>query len=284
MARVLALSSQVVRGHVGLSAIVPGLQRLGHEVLGLPTVLLSNHPGHPHVAGERVAPELLARMLDALAANGWLAEVDAVLTGYLPSVGHVELALEVVARVRAVRPAATYVCDPVLGDDPKGIYIDPAVAAAIRDRLVPTAALVTPNRFELAFLTGRPVSSIAEARIAAVSLPGTVLATSVPMQPPAQIGNLLVCGPEQQALTVVPRRAAVPHGTGDLMAALVLGFQLSGCAPPETLARATARIDALLDASAGSDELHLAGADALWRETAPWPLAPVHPSPSPPGG
>ena len=47
MARILAISSQVVRGHVGLSAIVPALQRLGHEVLPIPTIILSNHPGHP---------------------------------------------------------------------------------------------------------------------------------------------------------------------------------------------------------------------------------------------
>ena len=66
MARVLAISSQVARGHVGLAAIVPALQGLGHEVIALPTVLLSNHPGHGTVAGEQVAPALLRRMLDAL--------------------------------------------------------------------------------------------------------------------------------------------------------------------------------------------------------------------------
>ena len=45
MAKVLAISSHVVRGHVGLDATVPALQYLGHEVWALPTVLLSSRPG-----------------------------------------------------------------------------------------------------------------------------------------------------------------------------------------------------------------------------------------------
>ena len=45
MAKVLAISSHVVRGAVGLAATVPALQYLGHEVWALPTVLLSSRPG-----------------------------------------------------------------------------------------------------------------------------------------------------------------------------------------------------------------------------------------------
>ena len=50
MARILILSSWVAHGHVGLSAAAPALQALGHEVTQLPTTVLSNHPGWPHVA------------------------------------------------------------------------------------------------------------------------------------------------------------------------------------------------------------------------------------------
>ena len=49
MARVLVISSQVARGHVGLAAIVPALQGLGHEVIALPTV----HE-HLHAALDRL--------------------------------------------------------------------------------------------------------------------------------------------------------------------------------------------------------------------------------------
>ena len=102
MARIMVISSQVARGHVGLSAIVPACQALGHEVIALPTILLSNHPGHPHASGERIAPAALERMLDALDANSWLSDIDAVLTGYLPSAEHVQFAVEAVTRVDQV--------------------------------------------------------------------------------------------------------------------------------------------------------------------------------------
>ncbi len=39
------------------------------------------------------------------------------------------------------------VVDPVLGDDPKGLYVPEAVAAELREQLVPLADVVTPNAF-----------------------------------------------------------------------------------------------------------------------------------------
>jgi pyridoxine kinase len=124
MARIMVISSRVAMGHVGLSIIVPALQALGHAVLEIPTILLSNHPGHAHVAGTRIDPQTLTAMVSALAANGWLTGLDAVLTGYLPTPAHVDFAAATVARLRALNGArpVVYLCDPVLGDDPKGLY------------------------------------------------------------------------------------------------------------------------------------------------------------------
>ena len=81
MATILAISSQVASGHVGLAAIVPALQRLGHDVIALPTVLLSNHPGQQKSAGTRIDPVVLDGILDMLDSNGRLEAIDAVLTG-----------------------------------------------------------------------------------------------------------------------------------------------------------------------------------------------------------
>lgn len=147
MARVLVISSQVARGSVGLNAVLPALAAYGHEAIALPTVLLSNHPGHGRFAGERIDPTMLGRMVDALDANGWLDEVAAVLTGYLPSAAHVGFAAKALAMVQARNPAARLFCDPVLGDDPKGLYIAEEAAHALRDALVPLAEFTFPNRF-----------------------------------------------------------------------------------------------------------------------------------------
>ena len=223
MARVLVISSQVARGHVGLAAIVPALQGLGHEVIALPTVLLSNNPGHGTVAGEQVAPALLRRMFDALKANGWLGEIDAVMTGYLPSAEHVRFAVEAIGRVKAGAKGVRVLVDPVIGDEGKGLYIDAGAAVAMRDGLVGLADVVTPNAFELQWLTGKAVGSASEAVMAAAGLPGPlVLATSVAAGADA-LSTVLVPKDGDAVACCVPRRFGVPNGTGDFLAALYLG-------------------------------------------------------------
>lgn len=272
MARILAISSQVVRGHIGLSAAVPALQRLGHEVWPLPTILLSSHPGHPRFAGATVEPALLAGMAEALEANGWLGQVDAVLTGYAPSAAHVDAAADIVERVRRLRSGALHLCDPVLGDDPKGLYIAREAAERVRDRLIGLADLATPNRMELEFLTGRPVRGIDEAARALECLAcGGGIATSIPAVGEAGLANVLSLGPDL-AITRVARRDRAPHGTGDLMSALLIGHLVSGAAPGRALALATAGIDHVLAASTGKDELQLTGALETLAEVPAWPL------------
>ena len=274
MARILAISSQVARGAIGLSAAVPALQTLGHEVIALPTILLSNHPGHACFAGERVAPELLGRMLDALAANGWLGGIDAVLTGYLPSAEHVTFAADAVDRVRRLNPGVLYVCDPVLGDEPKGLYIAREAAEATRQSLVPRANVITPNRFEAGYLAGAAVASVAEtlAAMAAIGNGGLAIVKSLPGAMPDELVNLACIGTRIVGIARVPRRTGAQHGTGDLLAALVLAGLVERRQASDVLAIATAILDATLAGSAGRDELDLTGLPRDLDQVAPWPL------------
>ncbi len=259
MARVLAISSQVARGAVGLSAAVPSLQALGHEVIALPTILLSNHPGHARFAGERVAPELLERMLDALAANGWLKSIDAILTGYLPSPEHVAVARGAVERVKRTRPRAIFVCDPVLGDDPKGLYIAREAAEAIRDRLLPLAQVVKMNRFECGWLAGETIATVDDARRAATTLRWpTAIVTSLPTDDADLLGNVLIEGPAPAIQIDVARRDHVPNGTGDLMGALWLGYKLwERTTNAIAFERAVNGVEMVVSRSGPADELQL---------------------------
>ena len=52
--------------------------------------------------------------------------------------------------------------DPVLGDAGK-LYVDPAIAVAMQEKLLPLADLMTPNAFELGWLSGRNIASLADA-------------------------------------------------------------------------------------------------------------------------
>lgn len=272
MTAVLALSSQVAYGRVGLSAITPTLHALGRGAIALPTVLLSNHPGFPAVAGAPTPPGQLRDMLDALDANGWLGGVDTVLTGYLPSPAHVSEAAAAIDRVRTRGAGGVrVVVDPVMGDDPKGLYIAPDAAEAICAELAPRADILTPNFFELRRLAGAadaaPAADLRSVAAMAADLRARlnaceVIVTSAPCGP-GRLGNVSASRAGACA-AVVQARAKAPNGTGDVFSALI--------AAGADMARAVGQLDALVTATrdaavaAPDGALAIVEAAAIWRE------------------
>lgn len=264
---VLSIQSHVVYGHVGNQAAVLPLQRLGFEVWPVPTVVFSNHPGHGGFRGRPVPAADLAALIDGLEENGWLARCSAVLSGYLGLPDHAAVVADVVERVKAANPAAIYCCDPVLGDSRAGLYVAETVARVMRSRLVPLADMLTPNCFELGWLTGYAIGDVSSALAAAENLragrPVTVVGTSVECAAmlPGGIGALAAT--EQGAwLAATARTEPTLHGLGDLFSALLLGQCLRGQAVPEALSLAVgATVDVLEQSVAkGADELMLVAA------------------------
>lgn len=265
---ILSFQSEVVYGHVGQGAARFALQRLGHEVWALPTVLLSSHAGYPRVEGEAITAERLRRLLDGLTANGWLAQCDAVLSGYLGHAAQAGVIADAVAEVKRANPRAVYCLDPVIGDDGRA-YAKPGVAEAMARTLLPLADIVTPNAFELVTLSGLQVRDADDAKAAALRLGrALVAATSVP-DGAERIGIIAVTCEEAWFASTL-RFAEVPHGAGDLFAALFLAAQLSGAELRDALKRATASVHHILSASHGCNELRLiAEQDALIAPPAP---------------
>ncbi|MEO1207325.1 MAG: pyridoxal kinase [Pseudomonadota bacterium] len=269
MARILAVNSFVAHGHVGLSAMVPALQALGHDVMAVPSVVLSNHYGYDACGGFQLSAKQLETMLSGLKSNGWLDEVDAIISGYVAETEQVELLAGGIEQLADSGKDFLYICDPVLGDDPGGLYIPEEVAKALRDDLMPLADIVTPNRFELAWLAGSEVSDAETADAAAEILDvDLVVATSIP----AIDGRLasLLSGPDVAMQSVTPKHDGVPHGAGDLFAALFTGHILNDCDDTEALARAAAGVDMVIEDSLGGEELKLVS--NLMRATKAEPL------------
>lgn len=253
---ILAISSQVAYGAVGNSAAVPAMLALGLTVHAVPTVVLSYHPGLGVPAGLRIPARDLAALLDALEALGVLGHVAAVSTGYFAANDQIFAVQRIIARMKQRNTRLLYLCDPVIGDEASGLYVPEPVAEAIRESLLPLADVITPNVFELAWLSGRPVRTIADvrsarSRLAVPSLLATSLATA-----PDRLMTILT-GTLGEAKIESLRRSHVPHGTGDLLSGLLLGFLAKGEDGPAALSRSLAALEAVIDASAGLPVLKL---------------------------
>jgi pyridoxine kinase len=263
MAKVLAISSHVVRGHVGLDATVPALQHLGHEVWALPTVLLASRPGMGRLERQDITGPALARMLAALEADGCWTRIGAVFTGYFPSPESVAAVAQAIAAIKQVNPDVTVLVDPILGDGGR-LYVGEATASAIRDALLPLATVATPNLFELGWLTGAvPVRAEEVARAARRIGPPLVVVTSA-AETEAAVATLLV-GPEHVLLREVPRHPSIPNGVGDHFAGLLLGNLLNGLADQDALDASLAILERVLAASVGRDVLQLVALGGLRR-------------------
>src|SRR5438046_5985899 len=170
MPTVLSVQSRVAYGHVGNAASVFPLQRRGIEAWALDTVAFSNHTGHGRWRGSIVAAAEIASLFEGIADLGILPRIDAVLSGYLGDAATGPVLLKIVERVRGANPEALFCVDPVIGDVETGSYVTEGIAEFFRDRAIQLADIVTPNHFELEYLTGRRVASLAEAANAAAAL------------------------------------------------------------------------------------------------------------------
>jgi pyridoxine kinase len=253
---ILAISSQVAYGTVGNSAAMPAMQGLGLTVYAVPTVVLSNHPGLGTPAGLRIPAGDLAALLDALGTLGVLDRVAAVITGYFAANDQIFGVARIIARMKQRNPRLLYLCDPVIGDEVSGLYVPEPVAAAIRASLLPLADVITPNIFELAWLSRRPVRTIADVRSARSGL-GVASLVATSLETASDRLSTVLTGALGEAEFDSLRRSHVPHGTGDLLSGLFLGFLVKGEDGPASLGRTIAALDAIIDASVGLPVLNL---------------------------
>ncbi len=145
------------------------------DVVGACAVAAITAQGRAGIAAvELVAPGVLKEQIDAAFAS---YSISAVKIGMLGGEDQVRVVREALVR----HHAANVVLDPVILSSSGANLIDSAGLRALLNHLLPIADVVTPNRFELAQLSGMPVDTEAECRLAARSLnvkPGcTVIVT-----------------------------------------------------------------------------------------------------------
>lgn len=225
MTTILSIQSHVAYGHVGNSASVFPMQRLGVEVWPVHTVNFSNHTGYGAWRGPLMDPGDVADVITGIGEREAFAEVDAVLSGYQGGEGIGATILEAVAAVKAANPDAIYACDPVMGNAKSGCFVHESIPVLLRDKVVPQADLITPNQFELGFLTETEPETLEET-LASVDAaramgPSTILVTSVlrPDRPKGTI-EMLACHEDEAWIVRTPHLPLKANGSGDVTAAL----------------------------------------------------------------
>ena len=226
MKRVLILSSHVAASRVGGRVAVSALEARGIETVFCPTVLLGRHPGHGAPGGGAVLAEQFGSMLEGVAAQGLFVKFDAVLTGYFANAEQVAIAAAAIEEIRKASDNPLIVVDPIIGDN-GALYVPEDVASAIRDQLLPLADLITPNAFELEWLSGRNIATPADFKAAAAIAPVTFMTSARFVR---RFGTAYHANGEAAFATHV-ELDTLPHGTGDFFTSELVSEMVSGSAP-----------------------------------------------------
>lgn len=230
---VLSIQSHVATGYVGNRAAVFPLQCLGCEVSFVNTVQFSNHTGHGQWTGEIFSADHIKEVLEGLWQLGVMSDINAVLSGYLGTPENGQIIIDTVGKLKADHDSVMYCCDPVLGDGERDIYVLPETAEFIKNRLIRVAGILTPNQFELAYLTDINVNSLEDVQKACNQLHhigiGTILVTSLAL--PELADNeiaMLLSNDKGKWLCKTPKlHFDTPiTGAGDLTAAVFLAQYL----------------------------------------------------------
>jgi pyridoxine kinase len=247
----LSIQSHVAYGHVGNASAAFPLQRLGAEVWPIHTVQFSNHTGYGAWRGQVFGADLVRDVVAGIEERGVLPTCDGVLSGYMGDAAIGEAILEAAVKVKAANPNARYCCDPVIGDVGRGVFVRPGIPEFMRDRALKVADVVTPNQFELDFISGRETRTLAAA-LEAVEIvhrvgPKTVLVTSLHVDDtPKDSIDLVASGGDGKFRLRTPLLDISVNGAGDAIAALFFFHLLKTGSSADALSNAASSIFGLM--------------------------------------
>jgi len=140
--------------------------------------------------------------------------------------------------------------------------VAPAIPILLRERVVPVADIITPNQFELGFLTETEPDTL-ESTLASVDLaramgPRTVLVTSVE-RPDREEGTIEMLAVDDAGAWLVqtPHLPMKANGSGDVTAALFTAHYVATGSAQTALERTASSVYDLLQATLDSGEREL---------------------------
>ncbi|HWV39562.1 MAG TPA: bifunctional hydroxymethylpyrimidine kinase/phosphomethylpyrimidine kinase [Vulgatibacter sp.] len=233
-------------GGAGIQADLKTFHRFG--VFGTSALTLVTAQNTIGVQAVHTLPvEVIAAQIDSVASD---LRPHAVKTGALGTRAIVEAVADAVERLEL----GPLVVDPVLISKHGAALAGPDVAEALAARLLPLAALVTPNLHEAAALAGRAVRSEADmaeaARAIAARGPKAVLVKGGSLGG-AEAVDVLFDGAEVRRFAGPRIETRHTHGTGCTFSAAITAGLAAGLPLTEAIGRAKAWIGKAIEAAPG---------------------------------
>ena len=272
MSLILSIQSHVAFGYVGNKAAVFPLQCLGYDVVNINTVQFSNHTGYGVWTGQIFEPAHIRDLIQGLRDRDVLKDIKIILSGYMGSAELGDIVLETVAEIRKHHPNMIYCCDPVMGDTGRGFFVKPGIPEFFRDKALQQASIITPNQFELSWLTGIEIKTLDDAKAACARAldmgVGTVLLTSLEhSETPKDQIQMLAMNRDESFIVSTPKLDIHVNGSGDCTAALFLGYYLKTGKLDQTLGMTASAVYSIFEKTEelGSRELALIQAQDAFR-------------------
>ncbi|HTX59679.1 MAG TPA: bifunctional hydroxymethylpyrimidine kinase/phosphomethylpyrimidine kinase [Verrucomicrobiae bacterium] len=221
-----SIQNSVGMGFLGNQAAFAIANALGARLIHVPSTFATAHGGFSGRSSSVADPQQFRRDVAFLIQQ----RPGIILIGYLPKPQHVDVVATQLQEFKGI-----VLLDPVIGDYQKGLYVSQETARAIRERLIPLAQIITPNRFEAEVLLGsgdRTMSEHAYLNGLFDLGPEAIVITSFERDPDKHRVKLLFTNGYSYYRIWGPLFPAYPaHGVGDVFAASLASFAALGGSP-----------------------------------------------------
>jgi hydroxymethylpyrimidine/phosphomethylpyrimidine kinase len=250
--RVLIVAGSDSGGGAGIQADIKAVTALAAFAATALTALTAQNTLGVH-AVHAVPLDFIARQIEVVLTD---IGADVIKTGMLGSSAVIETVCEALERYASGIPA---VVDPVMVAKGGHPLLAAEAVDALRRRLLPRAAVITPNLPEAEVLAGMTIATVADMRMATQAL----LALGVPAVllkgghlPGDEVVDLLATPDGIEAFSAPRIQTRHTHGTGCTLASAVAAGLSQGMALRDSVIRARAYVRAAIASAPGFGSGH----------------------------
>lgn len=225
---IFSIQSNVMHGYVGNRASLPFYHASGLETCQLDTVRLAAHPGYGATARDVISAQTMTSLFDDYLQLSDTTPIIACHTGYFGTADQVAATASFIKALKQRNPDMHVLVDPVFGDKGRS-YVPEDVITAIIECMLPLADILTPNQFELNFMSNQPVNTLAQAKSALhhiISKP-TQIAIATGIENQQTIHDICLHNSEIYDISA-PLFDNGVSGAGDAFASLFLSQMIKG--------------------------------------------------------